>query len=151
MYSAVLTLHSWLRWAVVLLGLFAVVRAVVAAGTKRWTSGDEGAARGFTIALDVQFLIGLLLYLGLSPITHAAMRDFGAAMRTSSLRFWAVEHPFSMIVAMALAHVGRARLGRQPPDRRGRTALIFFVLALLILLASIPWPGTPYARPLVRW
>jgi hypothetical protein len=151
MYEKILTLHNWLRWVVLLLGLFAIVRATAAATARRWTAADEGASRWFSIALDVQFLVGLLLYLALSPITHAAMRDVGAAMGTASLRYWLVEHPFGMIVALALTHVGRARLRRQPPERRGRTALIFFVLAFVIILGSIPWPAMPYGRPLIRW
>jgi hypothetical protein len=28
---------------------------------------------------------------------------------------------------------------------------VFIVLALVAILASIPWPGTPHARPLLRW
>ena len=78
------------------------------------------------------------------------MRDFGGAMHTASLRYWAVEHPFGMIAGLALAHVGRARLRRQPPERRGRTALIFFILAVIVAAASIPWPAMSNGRPLIR-
>ena len=67
------------------------------------------------------------------------------------MRFWAVEHVFGMLVGIALAHVGvaRARLRRRPPKHR--IVAIFFGLALLAILVSIPWPGTPNARPLIRW
>ncbi|PYR56269.1 MAG: hypothetical protein DMF85_17130 [Acidobacteria bacterium] len=150
MYAATLAVHSWLRWVVLVLGVFAIVRAASAARARRWTSADDRASRWFTLAFDVQFLVGLLLYLALSPITHAAMRDFGGAMHTASLRYWAVEHPFGMIAGLALAHVGRARLRRQPPERRGRTALIFFILAVILAAASIPWPAMSNGRPLIR-
>jgi hypothetical protein len=34
--------------------------------------------------------------------------------------------------------------------QRHKTALIFYALALVIILLSIPWPGTPAGRPLFR-
>src|SRR4051794_29596261 len=108
MYAAALILHSWFRWAVILAGLVAFVRAASgASGTKAWTPADDRAGFWFTIALDVQVLIGLALYLFLSPLTTQAMRDFGGAMKDPLLRFWAVEHGFGMVVGVALAHVGR--------------------------------------------
>ena len=106
----------------------------------------------FGISLDVQFLLGILLYFVLSPFTRQAMQDFALAMRTSGLRFWAVEHVAGMLIAMALAHIGQARVRKAPTDRkRHRTAMVFYGLALLAILASIPWPGTPNGRPFIRW
>lgn len=151
-YAAVLFIHSWLRWIVVLTGLAAVLRAVVgAAGGKPWTATDDRAGFWFSIALDVQFLLGLILYIFLSPFTHAAFRDFAGAMKNSAQRFWAVEHIVGMFIAIALVHIGRARLRKTDPLRRHKVAAGFFVLALVVILASIPWPGMPYGRPLLRW
>ncbi|MEO6213461.1 MAG: hypothetical protein ABIP65_07515 [Vicinamibacterales bacterium] len=150
MYTAVLMIHSWLRWAVLVAGLLAVARAATAGG-RPWTPADDRSTRWFTIALDVQVLLGLLLYFVLSPFTREAMGDFGAAMKTSGLRFWAVEHTFGMIIGAALAHVGAVRIRKAPMPRKHRLAVIFFGLALLVILASIPWPGTAAGRPLFRW
>lgn len=152
MYPGVLLVHSWLRWAVVITGVLALLRAVVgASGRRPWTPTDDRAGLWFTIALDVQILIGLWLYFVLSPFTTEAFRDFGAAMRTPVLRFWAVEHAFGMIVGVALAHVGRIRIRKAHPSRRHTIAAIFFGIALVAILASIPWPGMPNGRPWVRW
>jgi hypothetical protein len=153
MYSAVLLLHSWLRWVVILAGLIAIIRAFAGwRGRGRWTAADDRAGFLFTLTLDIQVLVGALLYFWLSPITSRALQDFGTAMRTSSLRYWAVEHVFGIVVALALAHIGRARI-RKTADavRRHRLAAILFGLALIALLISIPWPGMPNARPLLRW
>ena len=153
MYPSVLLLHSWLRWAVILFALVAIVRAFEGARSRRaWLPADERAGRLFIISLDVQVVIGLILYFGLSPITQAALTDFGAAMKSDGMRFWAVEHAFGILVAVALAHAGRARAKRSPTDAlKHRRVAIFYLLALIAILASIPWPGMPYARPLVRW
>ena len=151
-YLITLTLHSWLRWLVLLMGLMAVARAISGTTSRRpWTPIDDRAGFLFTMLLDLQVLVGLILYVWLSPITHEAFRDFGGAMKSIGLRFWAVEHVFGMIVALALAHIGRVRIRRADASRRPRLTLIFFGLALVAILASIPWPATPYGRPLLRW
>jgi hypothetical protein len=141
-YTTILIFHSWLRWAVLAAGLAAALRG----GSDRSDTGGKW----FTILLDVQLLLGLLLYFVLSPVTGAALEDFGAAMREAPLRFFAVEHTFGMVLAITLAHIGRGRVRKAAPEKRGRTALIFYGLALVIILASIPWPGMPAGRPLFR-
>jgi hypothetical protein len=150
LYLIVLTVHSWLRWLVLGAGIVAFARGVAARGGT-WTRADDRAGFWFTMALDLQALLGLLLYAVLSPITREAFRDISAAMRSSGLRFWAVEHIFGMLVALVFVHVGRVRIRRAEPARRGKLTLIFFGLALVAVLASVPWPGTPAARPLLRW
>lgn len=152
MYTPLLVLHSWIRWVVLLLGLIAIARAVAGVQTRRpYTPVDDSRGRLFVISLDVQFLVGLVLYLWASPFTTAAFLDFGAAMRNGPLRFFVVEHLFGMVAALGFAHVGRVRLRRATDSaQRHKTALIFFGLALALILISIPWPGLPAGRPLFR-
>ena len=152
MYSAFLLIHSLLRWIVILAGLFALARAIGGvAGRKPWSPVDASSGRWFSIALDLQFLIGLALYLVLSPFIRDAWADMAATMRNAPLRFFAVEHAFGMIVAIALVHVGRAKIGRaSDPARQHKLAAIFFGIAIVVILLSIPWPGTPGGRPLLR-
>jgi hypothetical protein len=153
MYITVLTLHSLLRWAVVGLGLWAIARAwsgVV--GRRRWTPLDDAAGRWFVASLDVQVLLGLILYGLLSPVTMQALSDMGAAMRDPLLRFWAVEHAVLMIVAVVVAHVGRARSRRAAHDMaRHRPAAIAYTIALVCVLAALPWPFLDVGRPLLRF
>jgi hypothetical protein len=153
MYNITLLTHSWLRWAVILAGLVAVGRAIAGASSRReWTRADERAGMWFVMLLDLQLLIGLILYFALSPITRAAMEDFGAAMKSSGLRFWAVEHLFGMIVGLALVHIGRVRTRKLTDSAaRHRVCLISYTLGLLAILISIPWPGMPNGRPLIRF
>src|SRR4029453_17634041 len=151
MYTAALLIHSWLRYVVLILGLIAAVRALTA-GRRAWTRTHPQTGLLFGITFDIQALIGLILYFLLSPFTHEAMQNVGAAMKNSGLRFWAVEHPSGIFVARALAHIGNARIRKSYDDRRKhRLAAIFFTLALLIMLLTIPWPGMPNGRPLFRW
>jgi hypothetical protein len=152
MYDLVLLAHSWLRWLVLLAGLIAVARAVSGVSARRpWTPSDDRAGLWLTAALDLQMLLGLILYLFLSPVTRSALVDMAAAMRDAPIRFFAVEHPVGMIVAIALAHVGRIRVRKAADsESRHKQALVFFGLALLVVLLSIPWPIGPGARSLFR-
>ena len=153
MYDAALHAHSWLRWFVLLVGLVAIARAIIGRSSRRpWSRADDRLGAAFVGLLDLQLLIGLVLYFALSPITKEGMRDIGGAMANTGLRFWTIEHPFGMIVAIALAHIGRTRI-RKTTDaaRRHRTALIFFTLALIVIVITIPWPGRAIiGRPLFR-
>jgi hypothetical protein len=153
MYSLTLVLHSWWRWVVLVLVLVATWRGIIGNRQARaWTDSDRRVNMFTTIALDVQMLLGLLLYVFLSPFTVEAFKDFGAAMRTPGLRYWAVEHLTTMVAAVIVAHVGNvmARKGASDAARHLRSA-IFFGVVVLLLLFGTPWPGLPNGRPLFRF
>jgi hypothetical protein len=152
MYTAFLLVHSYLRWVVLLLGVLAVARGIAgASGRRPWLAADEAASRWFIISLDTQFLIGLVIYVFLSPFTMDAWSDMAGTMRNSALRLIVVEHEVGMIIGIALAHIGRAR-ARKAADavRRHKLTAIFFGLALVVIVLSIPWPFMPGGRALFR-
>ena len=151
MYTLVLMLHSWLRWVAIVAGVGAIATTRSDRADTIRTGRSDLWGLALMIALDVQMLLGLLLYLVLSPFTADAMRDFGAAMRNPALRFFAVEHVALMFAAVILAHVGRvlARKARTADQKRSRL-LICFGLATVAMLFAIPWPGMPSGRPLFR-
>jgi hypothetical protein len=148
MYPFLLSLHNILRWVVVLAGVVAIVRAFIGLSGKRpFTSLDNRLSLAFTISMDVQVLLGLLLYGVFSPLTTGAFANFGAAMADSDLRFWLVEHISVMIVALALAHIGRSRAKKATTDSaKYKQIAIFFTLAFLAVLIATPW-----FRPLFRF
>lgn len=152
MYDLMLLAHSWLRWLVLFAAVAAIARAIGGVNTRRpFTPLDDRAGMWLTAALDFQLLLGLILYIFLSPVTRSAFVDMAAAMREAPIRFFAVEHPVGMIVAIALAHVGRVRVRKAADsESKHKQALIFFGLSLLVLLLSIPWPIGPGARSLFR-
>jgi hypothetical protein len=152
MYDALLLVHSWLRWAVLLFGIYAFARAASSRFTRRsWTPADDAAGRSFVISVDLQVLIGLLIYFFYSSFTMAAWRDMADAMADDVIRFWAVEHVVGMLAATAFVHVGRVRIRKAPDSSRKHfVAAIFFGLALVLMLISIPWPFGSIDRPWIR-
>jgi hypothetical protein len=72
--------------------------------------------------------------------------DLGAAMAVKELRFFSVEHITGMIIAITLAQIGVGRVRHAPTDAaKLRRAAFWQTLAVLAILASIPW-----WRPLAR-
>jgi hypothetical protein len=152
MYQTVIVLHSLFRWVVVLMGAYAAFRAVTGlVGKKAWTPADVRAGTFFVIALDTQFLLGVVLYGLLSPLVTAAMSDVGASMKIPALRYWLVEHPLPMFVALGLVHLGFARAKRTNSPVSHRQMLVHMGVALLLILASTPWPFMANARPWIRF
>jgi hypothetical protein len=151
MYTTILALHSWIRWIALIAGVGATIM------TMRDSSGAAGASRvdrwGFALvtALDVQLLLGLVLYLVVSPNMAEIRANFGAAMKDPVARFWAVEHITSMLVAVILVHVGRV-LGRKAtsPESKRMKLFVCFGIATVLMILSIPWPGLRAGRPLFR-
>lgn len=146
MYTFFLSIHNIMRWVVLIAGVITAVRALIGwFGKRPWESLDDRLGLIFTVSLDIQLLLGVLLYFVLSPITTSALRDFGGAMSNADSRFWAIEHITIMFIAVVLGHVGRA-LSRRASDstKKHQRAAIFYTLAVLAILA-----GTPWFRPLL--
>lgn len=142
MYPVFLVLHSWLRWLVVIVAVIAVARFAWGwLSGRKWEALDGRLASTFPALLDIQLLVGLVLYFFASPITTGALRNFGAAMGNAVTRFYAVEHLFLMLLALIIAHVGSVLVKRRAPGpARWRAATVVFGLALIVILLAVPWP-----------
>ncbi len=144
-----LVLHNLLRWAVLIFGVLAVVTALRGVMNKNMFTGkDLRMGKLFMIMCDVQLLIGLWLYFANDWF---ARLKTGIDMKNASARFFTIEHASMMILAWILVHVGVVAVKKAPVHSKHKRALIFFGLALLIILAAIPWPfREQIARPFLR-
>jgi hypothetical protein len=148
MYPIILGLHNLVRWVALVLAIVATVRAFLGwFGKRQWSEGDRKTGSYFTIAMDIQLLLGLLLYFVFSPITRQALTNFGAAMGVADLRFFGLEHALYMFLAVVFAHLGSV-LARRATESRAKfqRAAIFFGLSLVLLLLGMPWmrPFIPF-------
>lgn len=146
LYPLVLLIHSWVRWV----ALVAAIGAAFAAFRRQDTAAERWGLIAMS-ALDFQMLLGLMLYLAISPNMQQIFANFGGAMKDPTARFWAVEHISAMFAAVVIAHVGRV-LGRKAktPEARRTRIMIAFGLASLLMIIGMPWPGRPGGRPLFR-
>ncbi len=150
MYFYLLGLHSWTRWILILCILVLLIRSL-SAYRKSTVYGniDLRLATSLFWVLNLQFVLGLALYLFFSPITQAGFGNLSEAFSDATLRFFVIEHPLAMFLAIGAGHSGlkKARLATDPRKKHGQIlkgvgACLFFILV------GIPWPFLPYGKML---
>jgi uncharacterized membrane protein YozB (DUF420 family) len=142
MYDVFLALHNILRWVVVILAVFALVRAYRGwLGKQEWTPADRKSGSFFAISMDIQLLLGLILYFLLSPLTRPLFEgQMDLVMGNSEMRFFGVEHIFYMILSVIFVHAGTILSRRaEEPVAKHKRAAIWFTLVAILLIIGIPW------------
>ena len=131
-----------------LFALLAIVKGLSGMGGKKaFGKGDKRTALFLMICCDIQLLLGLILYF---MNGWWAVLTGGTAMASNYNRFFSVEHSVGMLVAIILVHIGYSATKKQIPDASKFRRLFWFTLiAMVIILATIPWPGREVARPLL--
>lgn len=140
-YPIVLAVHNVVRWVVLLLGVWAVWRSIAGLlGNKAWSDSDRKVGVFFASAIDTQLLLGLILYIFLSPFTRQAFSDFGAAMGNPGLRFFALEHAFYMLLAVVFAHLGTILPKRAAESKtKFQRSALWLGLAVVVVFLGMPW------------
>ena len=141
MEKGLLHLHSFLRWVILILLLVAIYKSF-ADRNKAYTPGHKKTGMLLMICADIMLLLGLYQWFtgswGLKSIQTNGM---GVVMKNSVLRFFAVEHLIGMLIAIILIHIAYSYSKKNIPDSvKHKRTLVFFGLALLVILISIPWP-----------
>jgi hypothetical protein len=131
MATGLLHLHNLLRW-VILITLFLSIY-------KLWSKQNAlGVSKILLISAHTTLILGLYQYItgavGLQLIKAAGM---GAAMKDAATRFWAVEHIFSMVLAISLITIGHVKYKK---SKQSGATMMLYIIALLIILSAIPWP-----------
>ena len=137
MYPFVVATHNVMRWGVVALAIWALVRVYMGLfGKKEFTETDRKALSFYSIGLDIQLLLGLVLYFwgGWFRVVSA----MGSASGES--RFFGVEHISMMIIAIVLGHLAVIMSKRAAtPASKFKRGAIYLTLSVLAVLAAIPW------------
>jgi hypothetical protein len=144
MYTGLQHIHSTLPYLI----FIALAGALILSLMKRNNSGPfDSLTRRFSlftlIFTHIQILLGIVLYF-VSPITKGAMADFGAAMGESAIRFYAVEHVLTMILAAVAITIGNSKAKKAGTGKKAyNSILLYFTIALILILLRIPWHVWP--------
>jgi hypothetical protein len=145
-------LHSWLRWILLILLLASIVKSFSGLSSKKaLTAGDKKTWLFTMISAHTTLLIGLiLLFFGTYGIAKGVPEGI-SVMKNSTYRFFWVEHPLMMLIAVVFITIARGQAKKSIPDAvKYKKAFWFFIIALLLILASIPWPfRAEIGRPLI--
>ena len=141
-------LHNLTRGVVVAGGIWAIYSSVRGLLTKnRWTPMVQRSGLIFTVALQIQLLLGIALYV-ISPLAGGALNTLDRSIQSLEVRQFAFEHPILMMLALVAAQLGYSLSRRGNNDRAKFTrASIGFLMAAVFLVVGIPWGN----RPLLPW
>lgn len=137
MYKGINHLHSLNRYIILALLLTVIVSSLMKwKGNKPFTKTDDKLNLFTFIATHIQLVLGFVLYFW----NKSGLVNF-EGMANKTYRFFTVEHTVGMLIAIALITIGRIK-GKKITDgvKRHKTTFIYFFIALIIIIASIPWP-----------
>ncbi len=118
----VLTIHGLIRWLVAIAGIIAIIKFAYGWLSKAdYTSIDKRIMSIFTISLDVNVLLGLILLFGLG----------------GGFPMIRIEHATTMIIAAVVAHL--SAIWRKSPSStvKFRNNLIVVFIALLFVFMGV--------------
>jgi len=121
--------HSGLRYVVLAL----LLAAIFVAFSKRSTP-NAPYSKVYLFAMisaHIQLLLGLILY----AMNWGAKVNF-SMMSEKVIRFYSVEHITGMLIAIVMITMANAQGKKQNHSR----VLMYCILALIVIVASIPWP-----------
>ena len=151
-YPFILALHSTWRWIVLIIFISSLLRFAYQKKNRRhFTPTDNFLKNAVIFTFYTQALLGIILYI-LSPITQHFLTHFNTAVHLRQIRFFGMDHSSMMILAGIFLLIGSLKSkNADTDDRRFKILLIWFGLALLIALSSIPWEFSPLtSRPSFR-
>ena len=152
MYTTLLALHSLTRWLVLTSLLFSIFWAYRGWLLNKPYLKFDNSVRHITATIaHIQLTLGLWLYF-ISPIVAYFLHNFSTAVHERAIRFFGMEHITMMLIAITLITIGSAKAKRKPTGKeKFKTMAIWFTVALLIILSSIPWSFSPLiSRPNFR-
>ena len=152
MQSGLLHLHNLLRWIILILLLLSIFKSYVGATSKKAFDPADKKIWLFTlIASHITLLLGLYQWLfGRYGLFSYVKPEGVSMMKDPYLRFFQMEHPLSMILAVLFVTLGYGTAKKSIDDQaKYKKALRYFILALILILVAVPWPFRGLvARPL---
>lgn len=143
METGLLHLHNLLRWVIFVLLILSVVKSYTGWKQGRaFSDGDRKTWLFTMIASHITLLLGLYQWFAgrFGLFTHE--RPEGVSMMKSVFyRFFQMEHPVTMIVAILLITLGYGTARKPLSDAdKYRKAFTLFLVALILILIRVPWP-----------
>ena len=143
MDNILLVLHSLMRWVILILLIASILKSFSGwQNEKAFTKDDRKLWLFALISAHITLLIGLYqLLFGRFGIFITTLPEGTKLMKDKFFRFYWVEHPTGMIVAIILITLGYGMAKKSVSDQtKFKKAFWFFLIALIFILATVPWP-----------
>ena len=150
METGLLHLHNLLRWVILVLLVLSVLKSYSGMkSNKTFTAGDKKIWLFTMISAHITLVLGLYQWtLGRFGLFTYIKPEGVSMMKDPTLRYFQMEHPVMMIVAIVLITLGYGMSKKSVSDAdKFKKAYKYFLVALILILVSIPWPFREIGRP----
>ena len=130
METGMLHLHSILRWIILLLLLVCLLQAISKSTAVRKTS------LWLLISAHLMFVVGLYQLIAGRFGIMKGLPDGVELMKDKFYRFFWIEHPLMMLLAIILITVARGKA----KNLNYKSVTWLLIIALLAIFAGVPWP-----------
>lgn len=126
--------HSGFRWLVIIFLVIAIIKSFAGwLGKKEYGKSDNLIALILLSVTHLQLIFGVIMYFVSDKIV-----SMGIAMKDATLRFWVVEHGFTMLIAITLITLGRVLSKKAATSElKFKKGAIFYTIAFVLIL----WAG----------
>lgn len=131
-------LHRYWAYLVLFMIVVATFNALYKTIAKKEYDYKDFRMSLFTlIVTHIHLLIGMVLWFAADYFSELSM---GQIMKNAALRSSVVEHPLTMMIAVALITIGYSKHKKKlTSTTKLKTIAIFYSIALTLVLAKIPW------------
>jgi hypothetical protein len=143
MQTGLVHLHNILRWLILVFLLLSIIKSYSGWKNKKVFTNSDRKTWLFTLIVShITLLIGLYqVFFGRYGIVTTSLPEGTSVMKDKFYRFFWVEHPTAMILAIIFITLGYGMAKKQVSDEiKYRKAFTFFIIALVLILAAVPWP-----------
>lgn len=143
MQTGLVHLHNLLRWVILILLVISVIKSYTGwKGGKAFNPGDRKIWLFTMIAAHITLVLGLYQWLaGRMGIITTELPEGVSMMKDKTFRFFWLEHPLFMLIAIALITLGYGMAKKPVADQvKYRKAFRYFWIALILILLVTPWP-----------
>ncbi len=129
-------LHSFFGWLLLLVLIAAIAMAFIKKnGNRSFAKSDKSLFLVALILTHLQLVIGIVQYFLSQKVLFS-----GETMSNAALRFFTVEHPFTMILAIVAITLGYSRSKRAADDgTKFKYIYVWYGIGLLLILLRFPW------------
>ncbi len=127
--NVLLSIHSIIRWLIVVVGLIALVKFALGwLRNDRFAGMDRGLTSGFSGLIDLQTVLGIIFLLW-------------SGLAGAGFPIYRIEHTTTMLIAAVVAHLPMRWKNAPDKIRFRNTFVVILVTAVLIFAGVMRLPG----------
>tara|TARA_B110000196_G_C20630191_1_gene423645 strand:- start:12 stop:473 length:462 start_codon:yes stop_codon:yes gene_type:complete len=128
--------HSYIRWIITVLIIVSIVKAFLGMKNNSAFAKDRKIFSMTMASTHLQLVIGIVLFfIGQHGFNYFNVEGF---MKDGGMRYWAVEHWFGMLVAIALITRGFISAKKMNDDaKKYRRVGVSYLIAFVIIIITI--------------